>query len=87
MDWFLIALIAPVLWSVDNHIDKHILGRYYNNVRPPTVMFLSALASGIFSLGIGLFYRHSLALPFADVLLILLGGVSILWLLFLISMP
>ena len=28
MNWFLIALIGPALWSVTNHLDKYLIGRY-----------------------------------------------------------
>lgn len=28
MSWFFIALIAPVLWSISNHLDKYLVSRY-----------------------------------------------------------
>jgi drug/metabolite transporter (DMT)-like permease len=29
MSWLLIALLAPVLFSVTNHIDKYLIGKYF----------------------------------------------------------
>jgi uncharacterized membrane protein len=74
MNWFIYAIAAPFLWAIDNHIDKLVLNRYYKDVRPGTVMFLSALTNGLFSLLIFCFYRGSLHLPLSSELLILFAG-------------
>jgi bacterial/archaeal transporter family protein len=47
MHWFFIALIAPALWSITNHIDKYLLGKYFKSGGVGSLM--------IFSSSIGLF--------------------------------
>ena len=29
MNWFLIALLPPALWSVTNHFDKYLLSKFF----------------------------------------------------------
>lgn len=46
-NWFFIALIAPILWSVVNHIDKYMLSRYLKERGVGALLIFSALASFI----------------------------------------
>ncbi len=39
MSWFLIALIAPALWSISNHIDKFLVGRYFKGAAGALIIF------------------------------------------------
>lgn len=43
MNWFLIALIPPALWSVTNHIDKYLLGKYFKGGGVGALMVFSSL--------------------------------------------
>lgn len=64
MEWFLIALIGPILYAVTNHIDKYILEKYFKAGEVGAVVLFSALFSvvalpviffiepGIFALGL-----------------------------------
>jgi uncharacterized membrane protein len=49
MNWFLIALIAPILWSITNHIDKHLLSKYIRGNAVGALMIFSSLI-GLFLL-------------------------------------
>ncbi len=75
-NWFFIALIAPLLWSVINHIDKYLLSKYDEGKGVGTLMLFSTLFS-LVVLPIILFFHHSqiLNLPFKDLLILLLVGV------------
>jgi uncharacterized membrane protein len=45
--WFLLALIPPFLWSLCNHIDKHLLSKFFNedDEGVGALLIVSALAS------------------------------------------
>ena len=45
--WFLLAIVPPFLWSLCNHIDKHLLSKYFNEEDEGVgaLMIVSALAS------------------------------------------
>jgi drug/metabolite transporter (DMT)-like permease len=47
MNWFLIALIGPVLYAISNHIDKYILERYFKDGEAGAVVLFSSLFSVI----------------------------------------
>ncbi len=57
-NWFLIALIAPILWSVVNHIDKYMLSKYLKERGVGALLIFSALASVII-LPFIIFFYHS----------------------------
>lgn len=44
-NWFLIALIAPVLWSINTHTDKYFLSKYFNGGGTGAVFLFSSLFS------------------------------------------
>jgi len=43
MNWFFIGLLPPALWSVTNHIDKYLLGRYFKGGGVGALMVFSSL--------------------------------------------
>ena len=49
MNWFFIALIAPVLWAITNHIDKHLINKYFKGGGVGALLIFSSLI-GIFVL-------------------------------------
>lgn len=44
-NWFLVALIAPILWSIVNHIDKYMLSKYLKDRGVGALLIFSALSS------------------------------------------
>jgi drug/metabolite transporter (DMT)-like permease len=42
MNWFLIALLPPIFWSLTNHIDKYLLTKYFKDGAIGAVMIFSA---------------------------------------------
>ncbi|HRH55616.1 MAG TPA: EamA family transporter [Candidatus Paceibacterota bacterium] len=72
MTWFLIALIAPFLYAVTNHIDKILLEKYFKESGVGTLLLFSSLLS-------------ALALPFlflADPTVFSVGAMNIVALMF-----
>lgn len=49
MNWFLIALLPPALWSVTNHFDKYLLSRYFKGGGVGALMVFSSII-GLFLL-------------------------------------
>jgi drug/metabolite transporter (DMT)-like permease len=47
MSWFYIALGAPFLWAITNHIDKLLLAKYFKRCGVSTLIVFSALAGVI----------------------------------------
>jgi drug/metabolite transporter (DMT)-like permease len=45
MTWFLIALVGPIFYAITNHIDKHLLDRYFKEGGVGTLMLFSSLLS------------------------------------------
>lgn len=56
-NWFLIALVAPVLWSVVNHIDKYMLSKYMKDRGVGALLIFSALSSVLILPFVGYFFR------------------------------
>jgi len=43
MNWFFIALIAPALWAITNHIDKHLINKYFKGGGVGVLLIFSSL--------------------------------------------
>ncbi len=43
--WFILAMISPLLWAICNHIDKHLLEKYFKEGGVGTLIIISALVS------------------------------------------
>lgn len=54
MTWFLVALISPLLYSFTNHIDKHLLSKYFKDGGVGTLILISSLFA-VFALPISYF--------------------------------
>lgn len=57
-NWFLVALIAPILWSIVNHIDKYILSRYQEGRGIGAILTFSSVSS-VVVLPFIAFFHHS----------------------------
>ncbi|MBU0998243.1 EamA family transporter [Patescibacteria group bacterium] len=49
MNWFLVGLIPPALWSITNHLDKYLLSKYFKGEGVGALMVFSSLI-GLFLL-------------------------------------
>lgn len=43
MNWFLIALLAPALWSITNHIDKYLVEKYFKGGGTGALIIFSSI--------------------------------------------
>ena len=59
-NWFLLALIAPILWSFVNHIDKHILSKHQEGRGVGSILIFSALSSILVIPFVFLFHRDNI---------------------------
>lgn len=75
MNWFFIALVAPLLWAFVNHIDKHLLSRYLKVEGPGPLMIFSSLAGAIVLPFAFFFYPDIFNISTKDAAILLAGGV------------
>ena len=73
MNWFLIALLPPTLWSVTNHIDKYLLAKYFKGGGVGALMVFSSII-GVFLLPIIIFLHPEVLRFDSNSLLIALNG-------------
>jgi bacterial/archaeal transporter family protein len=75
MSWFLIALVAPVLWAVVNHVDKYLLSSHFKGRSIAALMLFSTLTSVIV---LPIMYVISPAVrsvPVPDILILIAVGI------------
>ena len=74
--WFFVSLIAPVLWTIVNHVDKYLLSKHFKGNGIGAIFLFSALFSVII-LPVILLFDHSIVLNLAipDILILLCIGV------------
>ena len=70
MNWFLLALIAPAIFSISGHIDKYLLSKYFKNVGAGTLIIFSSL--------IGLFVLPVILVIEPDVFSINIGNAALI---------
>jgi drug/metabolite transporter (DMT)-like permease len=74
MNWFLIALVGPILYAATNHIDKYLLEKYFKGGEAGALILFSALFS-IFALPIIYFIEPSVfTLGLKTILILTLNG-------------
>lgn len=74
MNWFLIALIPPAIWSATNHFDKYLISKYFKGGGVGALMMFSSII-GVFILGvIAIIHPEVLIYPIAKGLFIALNG-------------
>jgi uncharacterized membrane protein len=75
MNWFFIALLAPALWSITNHIDKFLITKYFKNTGLGAFFVFSALI-GILVLPFVLLFHHNvLTIGISNATIIVLSGI------------
>jgi uncharacterized membrane protein len=74
MSWFFIALCAPALWSVTNHIDKFLLGKYFKQGGEGALLIFSCAIALVSVPVIGLFAPHVFAISFWSAVIMIGDG-------------
>lgn len=73
MNWFLIALIPPALWSATNHLDKYLIGKFFKGGGVGALMVFSSLI-GLFLLPFIAFFHPEVLVFSAKNILIAANG-------------
>src|SRR3989344_3577934 len=74
-NWFLLSLVAPILWSIINHIDKFILSKYEEGRGVGALLIFSSLSSVIVLPVLAIFYRSKIFdVSFTDGFILLFAG-------------
>jgi|GEM_PF-136752 len=78
MNWFLIALIPPALWSATNHLDKYLVSKYFKGSGVGALMVFSSII-GVFLLPIiAIIHPEVLSFSSSSLLIALNGFLYIL---------
>ncbi|MFA5937049.1 MAG: EamA family transporter [Candidatus Paceibacterota bacterium] len=77
MNWFFIAILAPIFWSINTHFDKFILSKYSKGRSVGSVFLFSTLFSIFILIAIFIFKYKEIILysSFRNFLLFLIPGV------------
>lgn len=75
MNWFLLALIGPFLWSIGNHIDKILIEKYFKNKSMGSLMIFSSLIGFFIAPIILIFKPNVLDMNLYFISLILLSSI------------
>lgn len=75
MNWFLLSLVGPFLWSIGNHIDKILIEKYFKNRSMGSLMIFSSLIGLIFAPVILIFNPYVLNISLYFVLILFLSSI------------
>lgn len=78
VNWFFIALIPPLLWAVNNHIDKYLLSRYFKSGGIGALLVFSSLIGVPIVIGIAIFSPGIISVGLSSVFVATTGIVYIL---------
>src|SRR5689334_2846683 len=83
MNWFFIALGAPILWAIVNIADNYLVAKFSNKEKEHSsggLVLFSSLIGLFIALAIFIFTSHIFNISIIDKLLLLLnGGLTITW--------
>ncbi len=83
MNWFLIALGAPVLWALVNIADTYLVANFSHKERERSsggLVLFSSLIGIVIAFGIFIFVPNLFAIPFLNkILLFITGIITIIW--------
>jgi drug/metabolite transporter (DMT)-like permease len=74
MNWFLIALITPIVHAAVVHIDKHLVSKYLKGAQVGSLVLFSALFAVVALPFIGWFHPEAFDVSAADVALLMVNG-------------
>lgn len=74
MNWFFIALAAPALWALVNHIDKYIISKYFTGKGVGSLVLFTSLSGVIISVFILMFSYNSLNIGLIPAIIIGVNG-------------
>ncbi|MDO8241114.1 MAG: EamA family transporter [Candidatus Moranbacteria bacterium] len=79
MTWFFIALIAPALWALSNHLDKFILTRYFKGASAGALMIFSVFLGSLLAILIPIFNDGVFSVPLISAITVTISGTLYLY--------
>lgn len=79
MNWFLIALIGPVLYAIANHTDKYLISKYLKNGEVGALLIFSSIFSIVVLPFIGFIYPNVFAVSIYTGLILVINGILIIF--------
>lgn len=79
MNWFLVALVAPAAHAAVNHLDKHLISKYFAGGQVGSLTLFSALFAGVALPFIGWFHPEVFAVRPMDAFLLMVSGALIVF--------
>ena len=74
MEWFWIALAAPAIWGLVNHVDKYIISKYFTGKGVGSLVLFTSLSGFIFEIFIAIFDPSVLHFGVLPALIIAING-------------
>ena len=74
MTWFIVALIAPFIWSIINHTDKYLISKYFKDGGVGALMIFVGVIAVPLGLAILYLYPNVLDIPSSDIFILILSG-------------
>ncbi|MDD5050459.1 MAG: EamA family transporter [Candidatus Pacebacteria bacterium] len=80
MNWLIFALVPPLLYSINNHVDKYLVERFFKNRTSEkggigSLVIFTGLISILFCLIIGIAIPSQISISFPHALVIILSGI------------
>jgi drug/metabolite transporter (DMT)-like permease len=82
MNWFWIALIAPIVWAASNHVDKYLLNRYVQKSNLGVLVVATSFVSLLLLPLLGIFVPGVFSISLGNAGLLLIAGALFLVYLF-----
>ncbi|MCR4323288.1 MAG: EamA family transporter [Candidatus Azambacteria bacterium] len=75
MNWFLIALTAPALWGLVNHLDKYIISRYFSGKGVGSLVLFTSMSGFVVAVFIVILGHDVLSFGVMSAIIIAINGV------------
>ncbi len=72
--WLFLSLLGPILWAGINHVDKHLMASYFDEVPAPVPIMFTSAAAGLFALFFGIFFKVTDITPMQAFIVALSGA-------------
>ncbi len=74
MNWFFIALIGPILWSLCVHVDKYIISKFFVGRGVGSLMIFTSISGFIISFFVFIFHHEYIFIKPTNAIIIAISG-------------
>ncbi len=79
MNWFYLSILAQLLWSISNFVDKYLMNRYFKTGSVGALAIFLGLVDIVFAPIVLLLDNHVLSFPLFHILILLTFGVILIF--------